>query len=135
MPMRHFWTTLALVTAAGACGSDSSNPTGPEALLQASWVATAWEYTSHTSPSQTVSFTAQGISVTLTVGESSYSIVFSAPGQPSQTISGTYTVSGNSFSFSNGNNTLTMSDPNTNWDFDDDGIDEPATLSMVFTRR
>lgn len=150
MRIMYRWASMALILAAGACGDDQGPGGGPTALLQDTWVATTWEYVNQADPSDKVSFTAQGISVTLTIGESNYSIVFSAPGQPSQTISGTYVVSGNTFtitetgssesesvtfSFSNNNNTLTMSDADTNWDFDDDGTDDPATLQMVFTRQ
>ncbi len=90
------------------------------------------------------------MTVTLTIGASSYAILFTMPGQPSQSISGTYTVSGSNFiitetgsstpetipfAFSNGNNTLTMTSSDSDWDFDGDGTDEPATLSMTFTRQ
>jgi len=144
------WASLALIMTAAACGDDQGPGGGPSALLQDTWVATTWEYVDQADPSNKVSFTAQGISVTLTIGASDYTIEFSAPGEPSQTIRGTYAVSGSTFTitetgsseseavtfaFSNGNNTLTMSDADTNWDFDEDGTDEPATLQMVFTRQ
>jgi hypothetical protein len=93
---------------------------------------------------------ASGVTVTLTIGASSYNIAFTAPGQPSQSISGTYTVSGSNFiitetgsstpetipfTFSNGNNTLSMTSTDSDWDFDGDGTDEAATLTMLFTRQ
>jgi hypothetical protein len=143
------WTSAALIGAAAACGDDTQNPDDPGALLQGTWVASRWTYVSETDPADSVSFTAEGVSVTLTIGASDYEVEFSAMGQ-TESFSGTYTVNGSSFvisddgsgsgatipfSFSNSNNTLTMSDPNTNWDFDGDGADDPATLYMVFTRQ
>jgi len=151
--MRKLTGTVAVVLAVTTAGCGDKNPTGPggsASLLQDSWVATVWRYTNQANTSQQVELVASGVTVTLTIGTSSYNIVFSEPGQANQTISGTYTVSGNDFvitetgasssetipfTFSNGNNTLNMTSSNSDWDFDGDGTDEPATLTMTFTRQ
>jgi hypothetical protein len=140
---------LALTTA--GCGDeDTAGPGGNAVLLQDAWVATVWRYTNQANSSQQEELVASGVTVTLTIGASTYSILFTMPGQPNQTISGTYTVSGNNFvitetgasspetipfTFSNGNNTLSMTSSDSDWDFDGDGTDEPATLTMTFTRQ
>jgi hypothetical protein len=149
MHSTHQWASIALIAAAAACGDDGRGPDGSAALLQDTWVASRWTYVSTADPADSVSFTAEGVSVTLTIGATAYEVEFNAMGQ-TESFSGTYTVNGSSFvisddgsgsgasipfSFSNANNTLTMSDPNTNWDFDEDGVDDPATLHMVFTRQ
>lgn len=138
---------LLAATIAG-CGEDAA---GPDAsLLQDSWVATTWRYTNQANTSEQVNLVSTGVTVTLVIGPTSYTITFTAPGQPTQSIGGTYTVSGNiftvtetgsstsesiPFTFSNGNNTLAMSSADSDWDFDSDGTDDPATLTMVFTRQ
>ncbi len=142
---------VALALTMAGCGDeDPAGPGGNAALLQGSWVATVWRYTNQANTSQQEELVASGVTVTLTIGASSYAILFTMPGQPSQSISGTYTVSGSNFiitetgsstpetipfAFSNGNNTLTMTSSDSDWDFDGDGTDEPATLSMTFTRQ
>ncbi len=138
------------VTTAGCGDEDTTGPGGNAALLQDSWVATVWRYTNQANTSQQEELVSSGVTVTLTIGTSSYNILFTMPGQPNQSISGTYTVSGNNFiitetgsstpetipfTFSNGNNTLNMTSSNSDWDFDGDGTDEPATLTMTFTRQ
>jgi len=149
MRSTHQWASIALIAVAAACGDEGQGPDGSAALLQDTWVASRWTYVSEADPADSVSFTAEGVTVTLTIGASDYELAFSGLGV-NESFSGTYSVNGSSFvisddgsgsgasipfSFSNANNTLTMSDPNTNWDFDEDGTDDPATLNMVFTRQ
>jgi hypothetical protein len=141
---------VALAVSMTACGDEDTTGPGAAALLQDSWVATQWRYTNQANSSQQVNLVSSGVTVTLTIGASSYTVVFTAPGQPTQSIGGTYTVSGSNFiitetgsstpetipfAFSNGNNTLTMTSATSDWDFDGDGTDEPATLAMTFTRQ
>lgn len=150
--IRKLSGAVALMLAATIAGCGDEETTGPagSALLQDSWVATVWRYTNQANTSQQVELVATGVTVTLTIATSSYNILFTMPGQPNQSISGTYTVSGNNFiitetgsstpesipfTFSNGNNTLSMTSANSDWDFDNDGTDEPATLTMLFTRQ
>jgi hypothetical protein len=150
--VRKLSGAVAVMLAAAVAGCGDEDTTGPagSSLLQDSWVATVWRYTNQANTSQQVELVATGVTVTLTIGASSYNIVFSMTGQPNQTISGTYTVSGSNFivtetgssmpesipfTFTNGNNTLSMTSSNSDWDFDNDGTDDPATLTMVFTRQ
>lgn len=143
------WTSAAMIALTLSCSDDGQNPDDPAALLQDTWVATRWTYVSDANASDTLNFVEEGVSITLTIGAAEYDVEFTASGA-SDGFTGTYTVNGSSFvisddgsggaatipfAFSNGNNTLTMSDPNTNWDFDDDGTDDPATLFMTFTRQ
>ena len=150
--MRKLSGAVAVMLAATIAGCGDEDTTGPagSSLLQDSWVATVWRYTNQANTSQQEELVSSGVTVTLTIGTSSYQIVFSMPGQPNQSISGTYTVSGSNFiitetgsstpepipfAFTNGNNTLSMTSATSDWDFDGDGTDEPATLTMVFTRQ
>jgi hypothetical protein len=146
-------TGLALLAVSSCGGSDS---TGPAAnLLHGNWVATKWQYTNNANAAQTVNITSASypggaVTVTLFVDSpttGSYKIVYAQAGA-TQTITGTYTVSGNiftvtetgasssdavQFAFSNGNNTLTMTDANSDWDFGSGTV--PATLSMTLNRQ
>jgi hypothetical protein len=149
MRVTHRWSSIAIIALAAACGDDGQGPEDTAALLQDTWVATRWTYISEADPADSVSFTSAGVTVTLTIGDPDYEVAISGMGM-NESFSGTYSVNGSSFvisddgsgseasipfSFSNGNKTLTMSDPNTNWDFDEDGVDDPATLHMVFARQ
>lgn len=149
MRLGQRWIGAVAVLATLGCG-DKGGSTGPSGNLQGTWTATKWEYVNQANTSQKVTAGSLGATVTLAIAASTYTITYTIPGLGTQTVSGTYTTSGNTFiitengssdpehvtfSFSNGNNTLTMTDTETNYDFDSDGTDEPATLNMVLTRQ
>jgi hypothetical protein len=142
---------LALLVAAG-CSKDSTSPSA--SVLHGNWVATKWEYTNQANTAQKVDLTSAaypGGAVTVTLyidnpATGSYKVVY-AQGGATQTITGTYTVSGSNFVitetgasspesipfvFSNSNNTLTMTSTSSSWDFGSGDV--PATLAMVLNK-
>lgn len=143
---RQWMSTAAMVLALG-CGDKA---TGPGGNLQGTWTATSFTFTNPANQAQAYSLTSLGGTVTLTFGASTYSITTVLSQVGASTSNGTYTVSGNTFvltesgstgqehvtfSFSNNNNTLSVTDPDASFDFDGDDVDEPATITAVFTRQ
>lgn len=138
-------TGVSLMAAVMACG-DSTGVVVDD--LIGSWNATKYEFVNNANSSQKADLLAQGVSLALTVAAGgSYSAVITNPGQEPDTTSGTIAIDGNTLtiaesgqgsptpvSFSLSGNTLTLTDPDESIDFDNDGTDESATLTIVFQR-
>ena len=89
-----------------------------------------------------------GMTLAITFTETTYSGTASFPGEVTETFSGTYTISGNQLTlnesgegstrlmtYSLSGNTLTLSGDDEEYDFDDDGQEDPATFTMVLARQ
>ncbi|HET7602099.1 MAG TPA: hypothetical protein VFK36_03720 [Gemmatimonadales bacterium] len=144
------WTAIVAVTLAVAgCGSDSTGTDGVTlADLVGTWHVTKWECTNEANTSQKVNLaTVSGSDVTLTVATSgAYTLAGSFAGEP-WSASGSYAVQGGtivvqesgaepqSSPFTLTGDTWTISQLEGDWDFDNDGTDDPARLVIVFTRQ
>jgi hypothetical protein len=126
---------------AAACGDS----TGVEVEdLVGTWNATAYRYTNTANTAEQVDLIiTQGASFTMTVsaggtvsttfddgvgGTSSNSGTLSADGT-------TLTVAGDAFEAERSGDALTLTDATNEYDFDDDGSDDPATLVIQLTRQ
>ena len=143
------WTAVfAAAALLGGC-SDSNEPNGDVTLadLAGTWQVTKWEYTNTANTSETIDLKALGASATLTLeGSGDYSISGTFGGVPIN-LTGTYAVNGSTLvinedgadgpqtvSFTLSGDTWTITGLDGDWDFDEDGTDDAATLIIVFTR-
>jgi hypothetical protein len=137
--------TAAALVACG--GGDATAP--PADDFAGTWQATKVELVSAASSSVRVELVAAGAAFTLTLrSDHTFTLTGIIPGESPLTLTGTWTASADVFtmSFTSGlsgqwqfdyslaGDVLTMNGANTDWDFDDDGDDDPARLNLVFVR-
>lgn len=134
---------LTLVVCSLAC-ADSTGVTPSD--LEGTWTAQSVLFTNMVSSSETFDLIANGGSYAITLmpdGEFTSSFTFE---QESESLSGTYSVSGSqitisesgqgspeTFSITRDGNTMVLSGIDS-WDFDEDGTEEDATLVVTLTR-
>ncbi|HVA56434.1 MAG: lipocalin family protein [Gemmatimonadaceae bacterium] len=130
----------------GGCGGSSTGPS--PASLTGTWTATKMEFVKAGSPATTADLVAKGATVTLDLRAShDYTLTVKMPGQADELTTGTWsssadmlsmTVTGftgeRQFAMNLSGNTITLGGADVDFDFNDDGIDEPAKLSMVLTK-
>ena len=144
---------LAVVPAVACGGDDDDNGTGPGGItladLTGTWDATQVEFVDLSNPLFRVDMVALGGSLVLTVeANGDYTATVEFPGEQPETETGTVTLSGNvvelnvdgvpesvEFDITLVGNTLTMVTESEEFDFDGDGTDEPARLTIVLVRR
>jgi hypothetical protein len=139
------WLMAAAATTMVACGDDGGTGPDPETLV-GSWRATKAELVSVANPATKVDLVAQGATVLLVLTEAkAFTLTLTVPGQPAEVTTGTWTSSQDllSLNYSGGNwqfdlvlsgNTLTLSGANGEWDFNDDGIDDPVKVNLILAR-
>jgi hypothetical protein len=135
------FAVIGLATAV-ACG-DSVAPED----IAGDWTATSFVFTSVDDPDLTADIIDLGGSVSLTLNANgTYSITFTLGGVP-ETDGGTYTIDGSDITLDEGDSdevsgtidlsgdtmTIRLTD-GVEFDFDDDGTDESATVVIVLTR-
>jgi hypothetical protein len=144
-------TWLAAVIAVG-CGDEEGTGPGagvaPEDLV-GTWRATALTFTNPQDPSQSVDPIALGGHFTLTVaGDSTYWAVMAAPGEIPEIATGSWVIERGfllvtddsvpgettAFEVSLSGSSLTLVTDEEEFDFDGDGVEEPAELRMVLLR-
>jgi hypothetical protein len=144
---------LSLVILLGvACSDDDSdNGTDPDVVtvsdLAGTWTATKWVFEDPNSD-QEVDMMSLGFDVSF-VAESNgrYTLTIVFQEQVQEVDTGTFSIDGNVliadsddddenvfFSFTLDGDTFEVMDPSEEFDFDDDGVDEPATLRITFIR-
>lgn len=148
--MRTLSTTVLAAALVVGC-SDSTDPGNvSEDDLAGVWTATQFLLTSTADPAVTVDMIALGGAFTLTINaDGTYSEAGLFPGNPPEVESGsgTYVIQGSNLiltenddpvpftvAFVLSGNTLTLTSTDETFDFDDDGVEEAATLDMVLTR-
>lgn len=151
--MRARWgvAVLALmVVGLASCGDKSTAPKPEE--LAGTWNAIKIEYVDRANSSQKVDLVAAGGSATLTLdADQTFRFILAASGETPDTTSGTYEVKGDvgdlmvwkipggpgslesPFDFTFSGSSLTLSG-GANYDFDDNGVGEPADWNMAFSR-
>jgi len=136
----------SLAVAGLAVAFACSDAVAPEDIA-GTWTATQFEFTSVANSSVTFDVIGEGGSASLTFNANgTYSITF-ALGGPPETDSGTYAIDGSRFTLDEGTgdevsgtidlsgDTLTLRiTQGIEFDFDDDGTDEAATVVIVLTR-
>jgi len=141
---------LLVLAGSAACGGDGG--TGPsKAELTGTWSASRIEYTNVANPAQKVDVAQQG--ATLTLGLQSggvFTIALLVPGEAPVDISGLWSSSTDvltlrwtsgaannemQFDMTLTGNSLSLVGADSEFDFDGDDVDDPATLSLTLTRQ
>ncbi|HWP38708.1 MAG TPA: hypothetical protein VNL18_14275 [Gemmatimonadales bacterium] len=144
---RSGWLTTGLLAGAAlACGDTTGVSTDS---LVGTWNATKFEFSNPANSAQKADLVALGGSFTLTIAASgSYTATFQEPGGAAETVTGTISVQGDTltvsesgqgsptrFRASRSGNTLTLDSSDEEFDFDDNGTEEPARLVIVLVKQ
>lgn len=133
---------LALVGLAGVLAC--SDAVAPEDIA-GDWTATSFVFTSVADPDESVDIIDAGGSLSTTFeADGDYAITYSFAGS-TDTDGGTYTIDGDHITLDDGTDpisgtielsgdTMTLRLTGAEFDFDDDGTDDPATVLIVLTR-
>jgi len=137
---------IVAAAALAACGGS----TGPSpASLVGTWTATKAEFTWVANPGTKVNIVAHGSTVTLVLNaDHTYTVTVLTPGEPDDVRTSTWSSSADvltlnnappmqgemQFDMSLSGSTLTLTGGHTGFDFNDDQIDEDATLNLVLTK-
>lgn len=144
----RFLALLAVVPIGAGCGDDDG--TGPSpAQLTGTWSATKFEFASTSDPSTRLDAISLGATLTMVLeSDGSLSLTVIIPEESSDTATGSWTAEGDvltisletglsgdwQFDMSLSGDTLTLSGAHVEWDFNDDGVDDPALLNLVLVR-
>ena len=141
---------VALLVAVAVGCSDSGNSTGPASPsdFAGDWLASSYVVTNVANSSQSEDLTVLGMTLSITFTETTYSGTASFPGEVAETFSGTYTIDGNqltlnetgelqpeTMTYTLSGDTMTLSGDDEQYDFDDDGQEDPATFTMVLAKQ
>ncbi len=144
---------IALLASVALGCSDSAAGPGPggeatPALLVGTWVGSSYVVTSVANTVLSADFFDMGMTLTITFTETDYTGVSTFPGDPDENFSGTYTISGlqittdevgqvdqEIFTYSLSGSILTMSGDDETYDFDNDGVEDPATFVIVLNKQ
>lgn len=146
MSARRWWTTVASALAVVACSGGGSGV--PPAEMVGTWNVTRYELVSTSSSTTKVDLISLGGSATLAMkADGTYQMAMQAPGQPAESPTGTWSLStdvltttqdgmaGNmQFDYTLSGSTLTLTGADSQWDFNGDGVDEPAKLNIAAVR-
>lgn len=146
--MRAFRTLGLALTALtlASCGDDGTGPSAES--LAGTWTATAFEYVSTADPGDRVELIGLGGTLVTEIRSGgTYSYVFTLPGQPTETSTGTWSSTADTFTMHESGstfaltfdmvlsgNTLTLTGADTEYDFDLDGVDDDAELNLTLVR-
>ena len=137
------------VAVAVGCTSDSTSGPASASEFVGDWLASSYVVTSiaNTSLSEDL-VVGQGMTLSLTFTETTYSGTAASPGEPTETFSGTYTISGNQMTlietgqgtpelmtYTLSGNAMTLAGSDEEYDFDNDGVHDPATFTMVLAKQ
>ena len=119
-----------------------------EGLLEGSWSATRWHYTSRLEPARMVDVvTDLRGTVTLSLSGGAFILAWDIPGRGGRSVTGQWERHGNALEYSwpgvegveraairLGAQELSLSSESSAWDFDGDGVMEPAGFVGVFVK-
>ena len=138
---------LALLVSVAVGCSDSTGPASPSDFV-GDWLASSYVLTSIENTSLSADLIEFGMTLSITFTETTYSGTSTCPGEAAEPFSGTYTIDGNqlilvevgepgpdTMTYTLSGNTLTMTGTDEEFDFDDDGQDDPASFTMVFLKQ
>jgi len=141
---------VALFVAVAVGCSDSDNSTGPASPSDfvGDWLASSYVVTNIANTSQSEDLTALGMTLSITFTETTYSGTANFTGEATETFSGTYTIEGNQLTLNETGqvetdtmtyalvgDTMTLSGLDEQYDFDGDGVEDPASFVMVLARQ
>ena len=141
---------VALLLAVAVGCSDSDNSTGPASPSDfvGDWLASSYVVTNIANTSQSEDLTALGMTLSITFTETTYSGTANFTGEATETFSGTYTIEGNQLTLNETGkletdtmtytlvgDTMTLSGLDDQYDFDGDGVEDPASFVMVLQRQ
>ena len=143
MKLRHLTTSAMALILMSAC----TDATGVEVDdLAGTWVATAIVFTSVEDPAMTVDITEEGATATFTLdAEGAYTVTF-VFGEENEVETGTYAVDGNVLTLTDSvegaevwdvardGDTMTLTSDDDEFDFDDDQVEDPASLVITLAR-
>lgn len=137
---------LALIAAGLAACGGSDEPSMEN--LSGIWRATRLEFVNAANSSQRVELIAQGATLELNLNDNgAYRATLVMPGEPGEVTDGTWSYTSDTFTLQGAgasfslvfdldlqDDRLTLAGADAEYDFDDDGTDEPATLTMELVR-
>ena len=141
---------VALFVAVAVGCSDSDNSTGPASTSDfvGDWLASSYVVTNIANTSQSEDLIPLGMTLSITFTETTYSGTAGFTGEATETFSGTYTIDGNqlilmetgeletdTMAYTLSGNTMTLSGLDEQYDFDGDGVDDPASFAMVMAKQ
>ncbi len=141
---------VALFVAVAVGCTDSGNSTGPASASEfvGDWLASSYVVTSIANTSLSEDLVAQGMALSITFTETTYSGTAAFPGDPTETFSGTYSIGASQLTLTEtdqlelelmtytlSGNAMTLSGVDELYDFDGDGVEDPATFMMVLARQ
>lgn len=143
---------VALLVAVVAGCSDSGDSTGPVVASPSefvgNWLASSYVVTNIANTAESADLIVQGLTLSITFTETSFSGTAAFPGEPTETFSGTYTISGNQLTLNETGkgtpelmtytllgNAMTLAGSDEEYDFDDDGVEDPATFTMLLAKQ
>ncbi len=144
---------IALLASVALGCSDSAAGPGPNgeatpALLVGTWVGSSYVVTSVANTTLSANLFDMGMTLTITFTETDYSGLSTFPGDLDENFSGTYTISGlqittnevgqvdpEIFTYSLSGSILTMSGDDETYDFDNNGVEEPATFVIILNKQ
>jgi hypothetical protein len=143
--LRLLATAVAIGAFAG-CGSDSEEPSTEN--LSGLWNATAMVFTSVENTAVRVDVIAQGATFEINLNDSGgFAATLTLPGEAPETLVGTWSYTNDTltlqetgasfalvFDLNLGNDQMTLTGADVEYDFDDDEVDEPATLTIDLVR-
>jgi hypothetical protein len=135
------------------CESNSTNPeenipANVPADVVGNWEASNYLISNNSNPTDLVDLVQEGYNLLLSIqANGAYSSTLTFPGIPDDTETGTATFLNNSvtinpsdddpftMAYQLADTILTFVDPNSTFDFDDDGMDEAATETIILIRQ
>ncbi len=141
---------VALLVAVAVGCSDSANSTGPASPSDfvGEWLASSYVVTNIANTSETADLIVLEMALSITFTETNYSGTASFPGEVAETFSGTYTISGNqltldeadqlepdTMTYTLSGNAMTLAGNDEQYDFDNDGQDDPASFTMLLAKQ
>ncbi len=138
----------ALVAVCCGGGNSTTSPTPPTTLAGA-WKATRAEFVNASNSNQRVEAVAQGLVFVLNLDSAgTFSQQTTEPGQPTETMTGTWSASSDvltlrpsgvtfqiQFDMTMNGNTLTLNGGHVQFDVNNDNQDEEAILNMILARQ
>ena len=146
MKLRHLITSALALILMSACTDGLVDVNVDE--IVGTWTATSMVFTSDADADVSVDLIAEGATLSVVLGaEGTYSLVIHEPGFEPEDEGGTYSVDGailtldpiefeenDSFEAVLNGNTLTLTSSDDEFDFDDDEIEDPASLVVTLSR-
>ncbi len=141
---------LLASVAVGCSDSDTTGPGGSAtpSQLVGTWVGSSYVVTSVANASLSADLFDMGMTLSITFTETDYTGLSTFPGDPDENFSGTYTISGleittvevgiptpEVFGYALVGSVLTLNGADETYDFDNDGVEDPATFVIILTKQ